>query len=249
MANKPDIYNIYPVFLKVLKDMETDTFLDESFKLYTRLKNTRPPTDYYTRLTRCLTSFIRSTYDSCCMNGAGPELFEQYKDSSIELIKYGKYKLIFLRSKDKLIFLNYADENEILEHSTKSFLPRNIPNSSIHFHKMVSGRKTYTVVNTHDAFVGYGRLHNNKKNVTDDGSYIKIDLNAPFFDSFKRSVREEDLEAGSTYQHCDDVDESDNRFLYYVYKDLIIIIDYYDHFMDGMNKLANSNNDDYLFEY
>lgn len=249
MANKPDIYNIYPVFLKVLKDMETDTFLDESFKLYTRIKNRQPPTDYYTRLTRCLTSFIRQTYDTCCKNSAGPELFEQYKDSAIELIMYGKYKLIFFKSKDTLIFLNYAAENEILEHSTESFLPSNIPNSSIHFHKMISDGKTYTVVNTHDAFVGYGKLHSNKKNVTDDGSYIKIDLNAPFFDSFKRSVRKEDLEAGSTFQYCDDVDEHDNRFLYYVYKDLIIITNYYDHFMDNLNRLANSNNDDFLFEY
>lgn len=227
---KIEIYNTYPLFLKLDEDMNNGDFL--YFDLREKQWNERYESFsvYVTRINTSLLEFVANVYKNNYYQSS-IKVLARKTDFQIETIRWGNYYLIFVRVKDKLIFLNYIKATiESVNTPIESYLiPRGIKNEEYHVQNTFFYGNNYRTINTFAAFIPFAQFNNN--------SVVNIKLNSKFFEGFRHSLNMNytlgninlDGRCEFSIGEFDLKDQKkDGKFKFIVIYDIIIIYEYVD---------------------
>lgn len=216
--------NTYPVFLK----LEQDLNLEQPTPLTFALKDKYEPFKIYlARANNIIINFIKAVYTKYSkINTNAHRILQQHKDGSLEQIIDNQFRLLFLKTNNLVIFLNYTLLNqEKYSYINSNYIADFRKNRNAHVRPMEKNNIKYLVINTFEPFLSFGRLHNiNKENVNKK-------LNIPFFESFERSFIEP-KQSHITVINCGELNngliDTGRSFDYCILKGVIIITNYYE---------------------
>ncbi|MBX4267692.1 hypothetical protein [Clostridium estertheticum] len=221
------VSNTYPVFLKVQKDMKNGIYLYQELKSTIR-RSHESISGYSERFNNSLIEFSRNMYS--VYKSMGYPIYEKLVESQdymIEKIAYNNYNVLFLKSYDELILLNYVPINieiSILER----FL---IPDEMLHTAETRYRGVNYKAINTFNAFLSFAEINDRGVNKT---------LNIDFFGNFKRSIGY-DSNYIKQYRKIPELEQDEqnytfNEFKFYMFSNIIIISGYSAVFMGFCKK-------------
>lgn len=159
--------------------MENDIYLDTIFKNISLKKS----------------NLISSMLNDLCKKvylGQGVETLVYNGEYKIEKGVLGnKFELLFLRSGDLVILLNYISKDNEEEINTGNYKQYLIPYiglmMSCHVKKIKILGKVYNTINCYNAFIPYVKKMQNKKG--DEKAQLDVGYNESFFEGFETSLR------------------------------------------------------------
>ncbi|MBN1077271.1 hypothetical protein [Clostridium botulinum] len=166
------LYNSYPLYLKMYKDMNEGIYLYEGLKGIQKMIAFSDINKFVVKVNPSLMKFIKQI---CLDNDISKVL-----NCPIIPISYNGFNLVFIRYGDNIVLVNYFKDSVNMNMYDKSLLiPYDIPNDDIHIKEMYINNKNYVVTNTCHAFIYFAKSRNIEPN---------LDLNGSFFNSFYKSV-------------------------------------------------------------
>lgn len=211
----------YPVFLKVQEDMKNGIYLYNNLKALQTRQHEKFMV-YAQSVNKSLIEFAKELYEGNKKMGyPAHEIILECIGYTIEQVIYGNYKLLFLKSKQELILLNYVLKSTNVNPIQHHLIPWEIPYANIHIQNIVFHNKIYKTINTFNAFMSFVRLNN---------EVAKKELNQLIFQSFQRSIAgsETTMAAHRKITELDDaaVNSSCCDFKFNVVGNIIIISSY-----------------------
>jgi hypothetical protein len=209
------VSNTYPVFLKLTEDIDSKRDIPYSI----RAKNSHERfSDYFFKVTYNLIEYNKELYQELKDDKTKHKVLYRFKDSALEQVIHNGFKLLFLKSDDDLILLNYINENRSYKPLSRYIIAEFKKYRECHRNTIYIDGKKYLAINTYDAFMSFARIN---------GEVPKRDLNTPFYECFSKSVENEYIEDGVTSRYCDEYNSligyTNKRFHYYIIFDKIII--------------------------
>lgn len=132
-------------------------------------------------LNAALTTAIEATYLDAVLHPDVSDwcVLKRIGQCSIEELKAGKYKLLFLHSPTETILLNYTMEDGQFSPLENYYIARPIENEESHVKEFCIAKKDFEVINTFYAFINFADAY---------GKELNLALNDPFFEGFWLSM-------------------------------------------------------------
>jgi len=189
--------NTYPVFAKVKQDMRSKIYLSVAFANISLSKDH----SIFAELNKlCKDIYLYGNI----------EILRGYGACRIEkIVLDNKFQLLFLRSGDLIILLNYILSNNSGEinkaNYKKYFIPDMESRKYYHVKEIQVFGKMCNVINCYNAFIPYVKKMQGKSN--DEDVILNRDYNESFFERFKSSLKFGDFEH-------EDVMEENNKLTF-----------------------------------
>ncbi|EOD01494.1 hypothetical protein [Caldisalinibacter kiritimatiensis] len=214
------VSNTYPVFLKLKEDLEHGIRIPYDIK---KRKRGESFYEYIEEVTRNLIKYNKGIYQDYVDDESKHRVLKKFSDSNLEQIIYNGFKLLFLKSSEDLIFLNYIPKTLSYNPLSDYIIAGFTEHRHYHIYDFDMFGQTMKVINTYDAFMEYSKINNFKAN---------LKMNEPFFSSFDFAVSQGwSIVPDKTSNYCEEEKYLDEdlpplpfaRFHYYRIFDKLIV--------------------------
>lgn len=188
------VSNTYPVLQKIREDLEKGVKIPYDIQ---KRKHGKSISKYIQEVTMNLIRYNKELYLDYIGDDSRHEILKKFGDSSLEQITYNGFKLLFLKSKEDFILLNYIPITHNYYPLTNYIIAKFRRNRSYHIHELNIFGQIMIAINTYDAFMAFSRINKKKAN---------LGMNRPFFSSFNSAVTNGwSVKPEKTSNYCDDV--------------------------------------------